>query len=511
MLLVWAAGRSAYAEEPAAATHPADKVSVTTGTLTVGGKELAYTATAGYMPLKDESGKPRARIFYTAYTAGMRQMPATAPASAPATEPATAPTSENGQDPKRPLIFLFNGGPGAASVWLHLGAVGPMRLDVPEDGSVPKPPYKTVENASSWLTDADLVFVDPVGTGYSRAAEPDKAKEFYGVKEDIESVGEFVRLFLTKNQRWGSPIYLAGESYGTTRVAGLAPYLQERVGVSLNGIILISTVLNFGAISAQPGNDLPYALNLPTYAALAHYHHKAPTKLKLEPFLEDAENFALHEYTVALAKGSALSEEDRKSIARKIANFTGLSDSYVLESNLRIPPNRFQKELLRDQGKIIGRFDGRLTGAPLDPPNDSAEYDPSLSGFYPAYTSAFNDYVRRTLKYDNDLPYEVLSNQTRPWNFASGGANNAFLYVGDDLKAAMTTNPHLKLLVCAGRYDLATPYFGVVYTLNHLQLAKDLQKNITLTFYPGGHMMYHTKDNLEALHKNVANFISEAK
>ena len=507
------------ADEPTTMAATPDKLSITTGTLTPpSGNPVPYTAIAGYMPLKEETGKLRARIFYTTYIVGgvAAVPPATGPA--PATAPTTAPATQEAAFPpasKRPLIFLFNGGPGAASVWLHLGAVGPKKLDIPDDGSAPKPPYRVVDNPYSWLAEADLVFVDPVSTGYSRAADPDKAKEFYGVKEDIDAAGEFVRLYLNKYQRWGAPIYLAGESYGTTRVAGLAPHLQNQTGVSVSGIILISTVLNFAALAPREGNDLPYPLFLPTYAALNWYHpHGNELRKKtrsLEEVLKDAESFAMNDYTVALAKGSALPDDERNAVANKLAGFTGLSEAYILQSNLRVPPGRFEKELLRDQQKIIGRFDGRLTGPAIDPPNDSVEYDPSLSGFYPAYSSAFNDYVRRTLRYDNDLPYEVLTGRTHPWNFSPGGSGSGYLYVGDDLKSAMTANPHLRLLVCAGRYDLATPYLGVVYTLNHLNLAKELQKNITTTFYPGGHMMYHTKENLEALHKNVAAFLEPAK
>jgi carboxypeptidase C (cathepsin A) len=510
----------ARADDPAPAGGNSEKPAITTAVFAPsGGKEFPYTATAAYMPLKEEAGKTRAKVFYVAYTAGLT--PATQPTSQPASQPASQPTSQSATpDTKtpaaknRPIIFLFNGGPGAASVWLHLGAVGPKKLDIPNDGSAPKAPYKTVDNPHSWLTNADLVFVDPVGTGYSRATDAEKAKEFYGVKEDIDSVGEFIRLYLTKHQRWSSPVYLAGESYGTTRVAGLAAHLQDKIGVSLNGIILISSVLNFATLSPREGNDLPYALYIPTYAALHWYHPQQKIdwdKPTLENYLKDAEKFATNEYTVALAKGDSISEADKKAVAKRLAGFIGLSEAYILQSNLRIPPYRFQKELLRDQEKIIGRFDGRLTASPLDPPNDSADFDPSLSGFYPAYTSAINDYLRTTLKFESDLPYEVLSDKTRPWNFASGGATNAYLYVGDDLKTAMTTNPNLKLLVCSGYYDVATPYFATTYTLNHLGLAKNLQRNITHTFYPGGHMMYHSKDNLELLTKNVASFLEPAK
>ncbi|MCL2645743.1 MAG: hypothetical protein FWD61_01915 [Phycisphaerales bacterium] len=481
----------------------ANLISVTTGKFTpLNQPEIAYTATAGYMPLKEETGKLRAQMFYIAYTKGavVVEGKAVTGLSVPDSSLVMAV-----QEPKRPIIFLFNGGPGAASVWLHLGTVGPQRLDVPADGTPPKAPYQVVENASSWLSAADLVFVDPVETGYSRPADPEKAKEFFGVQEDIASVAEFVRLYLTKHQRWSSPIFLAGESYGTTRVAALASYLQEKTGVTINGIILMSTVLNFAVLSPRDSNDLPFPLFLPTYTALARFHGKIAGD---EGLLKEAESFAINEYTVALAKGDSLPESDRKAVAKKLSHFTGLSESYILESNLRVRPDRFQKELLRDQRKLIGRFDGRLTGMVTDQVNDSAEYDPSLAGFYTAYTSAFNDYVRRVLKYDNDLPYEVLSNRTRPWNFGSGGWNG-YLYVGDHLRDAMTRNPNLKVLVCSGHYDLATPYFGTDYTMDHLGLPPELRKHITQKYYPGGHMMYHVQEARESLYKDVESFIAK--
>jgi carboxypeptidase C (cathepsin A) len=517
-------GRGAAVSAPATQGKPAEArtdSSVTTGGLRPSGRpEMAYTAVAGYLPLKDETEKLRANMFFTAYTQGVAAatMPATGPsatmgaaasASAPGTTAAgaAAPPAAG----SRPVMFVFNGGPGAAAVWLHL-AVGPKRLDMPEDGTLPKVPFRTVDNEYSWLTATDLVFIDPVNTGYSRAATPEQAKEFFGVQEDISSVGEFIRLWLTKNQRWGSPVFLAGESYGTTRAAGLSNYLQERVGVSVSGVVLISTVLNFATLSPGESNDLPFALYLPSYAAVASYHKKVAVPQGLDALLKDAETFALGDYAAALAKGAALPEAERQRIAQRVADLTGLGRDYVLESNLRVPPARFEKELLRDKtgvGKVIGRFDGRLTGFTTDAVGAGQEYDPSLTGFYAAYTSAFNDYVRQTLKYDNDLTYEVLSNRTQPWNFSSGGAGgaNGYLYVGDDLREAMTHNPRMRLLVCSGRFDLATPYFATDYTLNHLTLAPEIRKNITEAYYPGGHMLYHVREGMAKLYRDVTGFV----
>jgi carboxypeptidase C (cathepsin A) len=309
---------------------------------------------------------------------------------------------------------------------------------------------------------------------------------------------------------------LAGESDGTTRAAALSNYLQERVGVSVSGVVLISTVLNFAELSPGENNDMPFALYLPTYAATAWYHKKVAGGQGLEALLKDAEAFALGEYATALTKGAALPEADRQRVAQKVADFTGLSKDYVLESNLRVLPSRFEKELLRDKtgvGKVVGRYDGRLTGYATDATSAGQDYDPSLTGFYAAYTSAFNEYVRTTLKYDNDLTYEVLSNRTQPWNYNSGGAggSSGYLYVGDDLRDAMTHNPRMRLLVCSGRFDLATPYFATDYTINHLTLAPEIRKNITEAYYPGGHMLYHVREGMAKLYKDVTGFVEGGK
>jgi carboxypeptidase C (cathepsin A) len=530
ILCMLAAAQSSTAQEhPAPPVHdgkpPADapavpggaaaaKPSIITSSVTsAAGQQVDYTATTGYMPLNDEQGKLRANVFYIAYVQGIAvQTAATSQAATAsvATQPATAPTDFS----KRPLTFAFNGGPGAASVWLHLGAAGPRRLEVPGDGTAPAAPYHLVKNEYSWLPATDLVFVDPVNTGYSRAATPDQAKEFLGVREDVAGMAEFIRLYLTKTGRWGSPIFLAGESYGTTRAAGLANYLQERVGVNVSGVILISTVLNFAVLEPGENNDLPFALYLPSYSAVAWYHKKLDmTKhADLDALLKEAQDFADGEYTTALQKGSAFSDAERQAVASKLADLTGLSIRYVLEANLRIQPSRFEKQLLRSPtglgDLVIGRFDGRITGNPTDAQNDSQEYDPSLSGFYPAYTSAFNEYVRATLKYENELPYEVLSGRVNPWNWRSGtGDEGGFLYVGDSLRDAMTHNPRLKLMVCSGHFDLATPYFATDYQIAHMTLAPDIRKNITQTYYPAGHMIYHVHEGLEKLYKDVTGFI----
>jgi carboxypeptidase C (cathepsin A) len=501
---------------------PRNDISITTATVNVAApngatRPLTYTAVAGYMPLKDEQDKLRANIYYTAYTVG-GSGPATAQSdTAPATRPAGATAHAPLGDPNRPLLFAFNGGPGAASAWLHLGAVGPRRVDVPEDGGAPKAPFKVVDNDYTWLGAADLVFVDPVNTGFSRAATPEQAREFFGVQEDIQAMGEFIRLYITRNGRWGSPIFIAGESYGTTRAAGLSSHLLDRVGVSASGIILVSTVLNFAVLSPGENNDLPYALYLPSYAATAWYHKKAGAGRSWEDLRKDVESYAGNEYLVALARGGALTPDERTKVATRLAELTGLSKEYLLQSNLRVQPARFQKELLKsptgEGSKIVGRFDGRMAGFPTDPSNDSQEYDPSLTGFYAAYTSAFNDYVRRQLKFESDLPYEILSGRVQPWNYASGGAGggSGYLYVGDDLRDAMIHNPRLKVLVCSGWYDMATPYFATDYQMEHMTLAPDVRKNITTKYYEGGHMMYHVRESLVKLQGDVAGFVESSR
>ncbi len=519
-----AAGRGGPAM-PSRPAEPRNDSVVTTGSLKPSGRpEISYTAIAGYMPLKDETDKLRANIFSVTYLTGTAG-PATtsAPASEPtSTGPAPATSASAAAhamamaitgDAKRPITFIFNGGPGAAAVWLHL-AVGPRRLDMPPDGTAPAAPYRVIDNEFSWLPATDMVFIDPVNTGYSRAATPEQAKEFFGVQEDISAMGEFIRLWLTKHQRWGSPVFVAGESYGTTRAAGLANYLQQRVGVSVSGVVLISSVLNFATLSPGENNDLPFALYLPTYTAVAAYHKKIDASKGLDALLKDSETFALNDYSTALAKGAALSDDDRQKIARRLSDLTSLSVDYILQSNLRIQPARFEEQLLRGTSaagpaKVIGRYDGRIAGFVTDAVNDSQEYDPSFTGFYSAYTSAFNTYVRGTLKYENDLTYEVLSGRTQPWNFSSGGAGGSggYLYVGDDLRNAMTRNPHLRLLVCSGRFDLATPYFATDYTLSHMTLTPEIRKNITQAYFPGGHMLYHVLEGREKLYKDVTGFI----
>ncbi len=500
-------------------------LSVTTHTLQFGNRTLTYKATAGYMPIRDEAGKLRANVFFVAYT---RETPVGPTAANPSpaepdalpgetspavpvrpNEPRARRSTEVKPAPTRPnaraVTFTYNGGPGSASVWLHLGAIGPKRVLMGDKGESLAPPYQVVDNDLSWLAFTDLVFIDPVMTGYSRPAEGVDKKEFTGYAEDIQSVGDFIRLYTTKYERWGSPKFLAGESYGTTRSAGLSGYLQDRHGLFLNGIVLISAVLDFSTIEFNTGNDLPYALFLPTYAAMAWYHKQVPAYNDLKSLLADVESFVMNEYTLALMKGDRLSEAERRSLADKLHRFTGLSAEYLLGANLRIRDDRFTKELLRKDGKTVGRLDGRFTASDYDRGGETTEFDPSYNAtIYGPFTAAVNDHLRRVLKVENDLPYEILTGRVRPWNYTN--VQNQYLNVAETLRNAMTKNPFLKVLVCNGYYDMATPYFATEYTFRHMMLDKSLQPNLKMTYYEAGHMMYIHKPSLRQMTRDVLDF-----
>jgi carboxypeptidase C (cathepsin A) len=470
-------------------TQPvAEKLSVTEHEMKIGAETLRYKATAGTMPLKDEAGKPRANFFFAAY------------------ERHTDLPVE-----KRPITFVFNGGPGAAAIWLHLGTAGPKHVELTPEGYPGTPPYRLIDNPTTWLTQTDLVFIDPVGTGYSRAAEGVKGEEFYGVQQDIDSVSEFIRLYLVRSGRWASPKFVAGESYGTTRAAMLSEHLLDRQGIALNGVILISTVLSFQAISPSESNELPYALYLPTYTAAAFYHKKLAGDLQgdLEKTLTEVKKWVKDVYTPALLQGDALSGDARKSVAASMARYTGLSEEFVTRAKLRVNPSVFEKTLLADRGQLIGRFDSRIAGAVTTEVTPYAEYDPSLSLYVGVYSATFNDYVRRVLNYESDVQYEFLSGRVQPWNWGRGG-NGGWLYVGDNLRDAVTKHPALKVLVCSGYYDLATPFFATDYQVSHLGLSENLRKNIRQTYYEGGHMMYHHAPSLEKLNKDVTGFMEWA-
>ncbi|HEY8502961.1 MAG TPA: hypothetical protein VIL46_00165 [Gemmataceae bacterium] len=476
----------AQEEKPRAEAKTPSPV-VTTHTITVGGKRLAYEATAGVLPLTDDEGKKTAEVFFVAYTIPVEDRAA------------------------RPVTFCFNGGPGSSSVWLHMGAFGPKRVPLAKDGTAPPPPpARLVDNEHTLLDLTDLVFIDPVTTGYSRAAGPKEARKFHGVEGDVRSVGEFIRLYLGRYERWASPKFLAGESYGTTRAAALAQHLQERHGINLNGVILISAVLNFQTIRFDRGNDLPYVLFLPSYAATAWYHKKLAPELQedLARTLREAEEFAEGEYATALLKGDGLGEERKKEVAAKVARYTGLSEEFVRRANLRVEIGRFTKELLRSGRRTVGRYDSRAEGIDRDAAGERHEYDPSYAAIQGAYTAAFNHYVRDELQFRRDANYEILTGKVRPWDY--GPATNRYLNVADDLRQAMTYNPYLRVFAAAGYYDLATPYFATDYTVRHLGLEPPLRGHVTTANYRGGHMMYTVPGEHRKLKEDLAAFYRSA-
>jgi carboxypeptidase C (cathepsin A) len=475
------------ADKPPAKDGQHDQISTTHHTLTIGGQTVSYTANAGTMIMKDDEGTPIASIFFVSYT-------------------------KDGVDPaRRPVTYTFNGGPGSSSVWLHMGAFGPVRVAYSDDiGHAAAPPYRTVDNDNSLLDVTDLVFIDPVTTGYSRAIPFKDAGRFHGVDADVQSVGEFIRLWTTRYGRWSSPKFLSGESYGTTRAAGLSGWLQGQ-GVYLNGIVLISSILNFQTAEFDTANDLAYELFVPTYAAIAWYHKRLPADLQAMPVSQvalAAEQFALTDYTRALMKGDELPDAERKSVAEQLARFTGLSQQFIERANLRIEIDRFDKELLRDRRRSVGRLDGRFIGIDKDAAGEGSDRDPSYSAIFGEYTAVLNDYLRRTLKFETDLPYEILTGKVRPWSYDRN--NNRYLDVGETLHDAMAQNPYLKVYVANGYYDLATPFAATRYTFNRLQLDPELRRNVSMGYYEGGHMMYIDRAAHAKLKKDVAAFITGA-
>jgi carboxypeptidase C (cathepsin A) len=469
-----------------------DDLVTTSHTLTVKRRKLTYTATTGRLVLRQEvltDGKfdghlPKAEVFLTAYTL------------------------DDADPTQRPVTFAFNGGPGSASVWLHLGLFGPRRVVSGDAGDPVPPPYSLVDNPESLLAHSDLVFIDPVGTGYSRAAKNEKPADYQGFQGDLESVGEVIRLWTTRNGRWLSPKFIAGESYGTTRAGGLAHLLQTRYGLYLNGIILISAVLDFGSLDFTKGNDLPYSTFLPTYAAIAHYHGLLGDR-PLADVLAEAEEYAARDYPWALSQGSRLSEADRAATITKLASLTGLSEDFLDRVDLRVEHVRFYTELLRHRRQTVGRLDGRFTGWDPDYAREHWENDPSYTAIGGAYTAALNHYVRAELEYPNDLPYEVLSESTNEaWSFKE--FENSHVTVADKLAAAMRANPHLKVHVASGYTDGATPYFATEHVLAHLQLPAELRENIEVAYYEAGHMMYVHEPSRIQQSKDIAEFVRSA-
>lgn len=448
----------------------------------IGGKEFAYTATAGFLPVLNDAGEAEAQIFHVAYTAGTQE-----------------------PDRKRPLIFFLNGGPGAASVWLHLGAAGPRRVAMLPDGSLPPAPYRLVDNNASWLDLADLVFIDPVGTGYSRVAKPDGTSKFTTQQGDLDSLGRFIRLYLSRNDRWSSPLFLAGESYGAFRSAGLTEQLVEH-GVALNGVLLISPVLNFQTISFDSGNDLAYTLFLPSYTATAWYHGKLRPDLQadLEKTVAAAEEWAENGYLTALARGDRLTASERQAVIAKLSDFTGLDRAMIDNRNLRIDSRTFVRELLRDRRLTVGYMDSRFTADNPDPSSPHG-FDPTVATIRPPYTATCNDYLRSELGFSSDLEYYTLGGGIGRWEY---DARNSYAETADNLRSALAKNPYMAVFFASGLFDLATPHFSADYTRNHLALPPGLQKNVTARRYRAGHMMYLENGSLSQLKKDVSAFIA---
>jgi carboxypeptidase C (cathepsin A) len=491
-------------------------LSVTAHTITVNGKALRYHATAGYLILKEEEGKtslqagaeekapagskgeaakfddglkPKAKVFFVAYTLDDVADPA-----------------------KRPITYMFNGGPGSASIWLHIGAVAPRRAVLTDEGEAPPPPYQLTDNESTWLDATDLVFIDPVSTGYSRPMPKEDPRQFHGLKEDIASVGDFIRLYTSRNSRWLSPKIILGESYGTFRAAGLSDYLQTRYGLYLNGIILVSSVLSYQTIEFSPQNEEPYVDFLPSYATAAWYHHRLSPEMEVKSVAEIAQEarvFAGGEYALALLHGDAVSAADRQHVADELSRFTGIPSSEYKLLRLRMPNRLFFRRLLLGEGRYVGRYDARFTGISYSPGDTQgeADYDPSFEAVGPPLVAAFNDYVRRELKYESDMTYESLTD-VQPWNF--GDAGEGFPNTAEALRKAMTRNPYLKVWVTCSYYDLATPFYGAESIVAAMNLDPSVRSNLRFTYYEAGHMLYIHAPSRAKFKADFLSFLGDA-
>ena len=468
--------------EAAAIPDATHKPVFTTNTIAIAGQPVTYAAETGMLPLLNATGTVRASVFYVAYTrAGETNKAA------------------------RPVTFCFNGGPGSSSVWLHLGALGPRRVKMNDDGTLPPPPFSLGDNTNSILDRSDLVFIDPVATGFSRPAKDQKSDEFIGNSADLDSVGEYIRLWTTRHDRWLSPKYLCGESYGVYRAAGLADHLSSRYGMYLNGLILVSGVLDFATLYDNPGNDVPYPLYLPAYAAAAHYHNKLPPDLQtnLTKALAEAREFGRGEYASALQRGDALSADEHKKVADELARLTGLKPSVIEDNHLRIDEGVFRRQLLHDEGLILGAYDARITGRDADPASPNPDFDPANAAVLGPFSAAMNSYVRGELKFEDDLPYELLAG-VQPWNY---GAHNTYASAGSQLAGMMNQNPYMKILVLGGRCDLVCPIDTVHYALDHMQLDPAYRTNITYAEFDAGHMMYINLPDLRKMRQTLEDFL----
>ena len=470
-------------------TIPKGEISTTSHSVKIDGKIITYKAMAGTMQLRNGEDQPIALHGFTAYV------------------------KDGTTDLKtRPITFVFNGGPGSSSIWLHMGVIGPRRVVVTDPGFTPAAPYTLEDNGSSLLDVTDIVMMDPIGTGLSHAINKSKNKDFWGVDQDIRGISQFIKQFVTENDRWNSPKYLLGESYGTFRNAGVVDYLQESMGMAMNGVIMVSAVFDLRQLVFAQGDDISYVMNLPTYSATAWYHNKVPNKPALESFLNESRAFAKTDYTLVLMEGDQLGGAAREKALERLAYFTGLSKTYLDKANLRVSEPEFTEELLRAEKKTVGRLDSRFTGINQDPLTQYSQYDPQSSSISPGYTALFMDYYYNTLKVNKANSYHV-SAYSRPgfdwdWKHAkNGGGFPTPPNTGVDMAEAMSRNPNLKVLILNGLYDLATPFFGVEYTIDHMELEKEIKANISMKYFEAGHMMYTHRPSLELFKKETADFI----
>ena len=473
---------------------PREESSVTEHTIRIGGQTIAYKATAATMLLKNDSGAPIGSLYYTAYT-------------------------KNGISDlsQRPISFIYNGGPGSASMWLHMGAYGPKRIVTTEAAPTPPAPYQIVDNENTLLDVTDMVFIDPIGTGFSKPVGKGTGRDFWGVDQDARSITQFIYQYVSRNGRWNSPKYLIGESYGTTRSAVLVNRLQQQENMDFNGVVLMSSVLDFETLEFAPGHDISYVLYLPSYAATAAYHHMIPLPANLPAFLDTVRTWAMGPYQDALNKGSSLPAAERGAVLRQLSAYTGLSADYLDKANLRVSLGQFNEELSRSKGMVTGRLDSRFQGPEFDLLSEGMEYDPQSEAISSAFMTAINSYLRDELKFPAGDQRYVGGGAVQPWDWnrqptGRGGRGGGFFrgatYVGSDLANALVSNPNLKVEVENGYYDMATPFFATEYTMDHLGVSPALRANITLKYYDAGHMMYLHVADLAQLKANVAGFIT---